>query len=507
MTSAHEHKATTAHLAELKRLLSRVSDVGAAAGLLSWDQETQMPPAAARIRGLQEATLSGLAHELFTAPGVQVLLDAPDPESLEPLEQDLLRVVRRDHAKAVRLPTRFVEERTQAQSEAHHAWLRARRDNDFAHFAPHLSRMFRFAREYAEFQGYRDHPYDALLDDYEPAMGVAQVRSIFADLRERTLPLLGRIREAGDAADYGVLKRTFPAGAQREFSLKVAQEAFGLSPEFSRLDVSAHPFQTNFSRDDLRITTRFDEHYFPMSLFGTWHETGHAMYERGVAAELERTPLSRGASLGVHESQSRMFENLLGRSRPFWQRYFPDFAAAAPEVARGQDAESLYRAVNRVRPDLIRVEADEVSYNFHIMLRFELELAVLEGNLEVAGLPEAWNARMRDDLGVTPPNDALGVLQDIHWSSGLIGYFPTYTLGNLLSVQLLEAATQDPQTRAEVERAEYGRLREWLVEHVHRFGRRRTPAEITEGATGWPLSADAYVAYLHRKYEDIYGLK
>jgi carboxypeptidase Taq len=509
MTSLPE-TSSVSNLTELKRLLNQVSDVGAAASLMSWDQETQMPPDAARVRGLQMATLAGLSHELFTAPRMNELLANLETQSAQPDDETdaaLIRVTRRDHAKATKLPTEFVEEQSQAGSEAHHAWIEARRNNNFAHFAPHLSKMMDLARRYADFQGYEDHPYDALIDDYEPGMKAAQVRSIFADLRDRTLPLLRRVVAAGDATDYSVLSRPFSAQAQRQFSLKIAQEAFGLNPSFSRLDESAHPFQTNFSRDDIRVTTRFDEHYFPMSLFGTWHETGHAMYEHGVAAKLERTPLSRGASLGVHESQSRMFENLLGRSRPFWQRYFPEFAQAAPEVAAGQDAESLYRAVNRVRPDLIRVEADEVTYNFHIMLRFELELALLEGELAVKDLPEAWNARMQEFLGVRPQGDAQGVLQDIHWSAGLIGYFPTYTLGNLLSVQLLDAAKQDAEIAADVERAEYGRLREWLVQNVHQYGRSRTPGEIVQAATGRPLSADAYVRYLEDKYTDIYGLK
>jgi len=503
-TSAPEGKKTS-DLDELKRLLYQVSDLNAASGLMSWDQETQMPPEAARVRGLQMATLAGLGHELFTAPRLSELLEQAQPGEDE-TDVALLKVTRRDHAKATRLPGEFVEEQSRAASEAHHAWISARQDNDFASFAPHLEKMVDLARRYADLQGYDEHPYDALLDDYEPGMRVAQVRSIFTDLRERTLPLLRRIVAAGDATDYSVLSRPFAPAAQRAFALKIAREAFGLSPEFSRLDESAHPFQTNFSRSDLRVTTRFDEHYFPMSLFGTWHETGHAMYERGVSARLERTPLSRGASLGVHESQSRMFENLLARSRPFWQHHFGEFAQVAPEVARGQDAESLYRAVNRVRPDLIRVEADEVTYNFHIMLRFELELALLEGGLKVADLPEAWNARMSEFLGVTPPDDAQGVLQDIHWSAGLIGYFPTYTLGNLLSVQLLDAAKQDAAIAADLQEAEYDRLREWLVQNVHQYGRSRTPGEIVLGATGKPLSADAYVSYLEDKYGDIYGL-
>lgn len=495
-------------LTDLKRRLNLINDLGAALGLLSWDQETQMPQDAARVRGLQMASLAGLSHQLFTGDETRVLLDAAEAQGADnELDADLLRVTRRDYDKATKLPTAFVEEVSQAHSEAHHAWIEAREKSDFSLFAPFLQHNLDLTRRYAELIGYDGHPYDALLDDYEPGMKTAQVRQIFADLRERTLPLLKKIVAAGDATDYGVLSRSFPAQAQREFSLKVAAEAFGLQPSFSRLDVSAHPFQINFSADDLRITTRFDEHYFPMSLFGTWHETGHAMYEHGVGRELERTPLSRGASLGVHESQSRMFENLLGRSRAFWQRYFGEFAGAAPEVAAGQDAESIYRAVNRVQPSLIRVEADEVTYNFHIMLRFELELALLEGELSVEALPAAWNAKVQEYLGLTPPDDAEGVLQDVHWSAGLIGYFPTYSLGNLLSVQLLDAARKVPEIAAGIERADYAPLREWLRVNVHQYGRRRTPGQIVEAATGAPLSADAYVAYLHEKYGDIYGLE
>ncbi|ADV66217.1 carboxypeptidase M32 [Deinococcus maricopensis] len=494
-------------LDDLKTLLGQVSDLSAAASLMSWDQETYMPPEAARVRSLQMATLAGLSHETFTNERTGQLLDAAERNTLSDTDAAIVRVARRDYTKATKLPTSFVEELTRAQNEAHHAWIEARKTDSFNTFAPYLERMFDLARRQADLVGFDAHPYDALIDDYEPGARAEHIRSVFADLRDRTLPLLRRITAAGDATDYGVLSRPFPAEAQRNIALRLAEEAFGLKPAFSRLDVSAHPFQTNFSRSDLRITTRFDETYFPTSLYGVWHETGHAMYERGVGERWERTPVSRGASLGVHESQSRMFENLLGRSRAFWQRYFPTLQAIAPDVAAGVDAEALYRAVNRVQPSLIRVEADEVTYNFHIMLRFELELALLEGTLKVADLPEAWNAKMGEYLGITPPNDADGVLQDVHWSAGLIGYFPTYTLGNLLSVQLLNTARQDAQIAAGVDRAEYGPLLAWLAEHVHQYGRSLTPSELTVRATGRELQADDYVAYLHAKYEDIYGLK
>ncbi|WP_309571754.1 carboxypeptidase M32, partial [Deinococcus sp.] len=428
---------TDTTMSDLRRRLAQVNDLNAASGLLSWEQETMMPPEAARVRGLQLSTLAGLSHELFTDAQTGALLDSAQPSG--EVEEAVVRVARRDHGKATRLPTDFVEEKARAQNEAHHAWLEARKHSDFGAFAPHLSTMMDLARREADLLGFDDHPYDALLDAYEPGMRAVQVRAVFDDLRDRTLPLVRRITAAGDAADYSVLTRSFPHDAQKAFAWDVANRAFGLGSEFARQDESAHPFQSNFSRSDLRITTRVQD-YWPTCLFGTWHETGHAMYERGVSERWERTPVSRGASLGVHESQSRMFENLLGRSLPFWERYFPALERAAPQVTAGLDARTLYRAVNRVQPSLIRVEADEVTYNFHTLLRFELELALLEGTLAVNDLPEAWNAKMHEYLGLTPPDDAQGVLQDIHWSAGLVGYFPTYTLGNLLSVQLLEAA-------------------------------------------------------------------
>ena len=371
---------------------------------------------------------------------------------------------------------------------------------------PHLEKMFHLARRAADYLGFEDHPYDALLDTYEPGAKTAHIKTIFADLRQQTLPLLKAIQAKGDATDYSVLERSFPVDKQREFGLKIAR-ALGLPEKYSRLDVSAHPFCTHFGPQDIRITTRFDEHYFPMSLFGTWHETGHGLYEHGVALELDRTPLAGGASLGIHESQSRLYENLVCRSKPFWERYYPQLEALVPEVTQGVSLEEFYKAINRVEADLIRVEADEVTYNFHIMLRFELETALLEGNLKVSDLPEAWNAKMQDYLGVTPPNDAQGVMQDVHWSAGLIGYFPTYSLGNLLSVQLFKAAEAKlGDLHAMFRAGNFAPLLEWLRENVHQHGRKLLPHEIATLATGKPLEATDYVNYLKEKYSAIYGL-
>lgn len=489
---------------QLKKKLGQIEDLGSAESLLSWDQETKMPEEAARIRGIQMSTLAGLSHELFTSAEMGQLLK--EVKSADQTEQSILEVSQYDYEKATKLPTEFVEKRMIVQNEAHHAWLEGRKNKDFSSYAPYLEKVMTLARQGADYLGYEDHPYDALLNNYERGMKSDQVKTVFADLRDRTLPLVKKIAEAGDAADYGILTRPFPAEGQKAFAWELAGKAFGLLPAFARQDESAHPFCTSFDRSDIRITTRTEE-YWPACLFGTWHEAGHAMYERGVSERWERTPVAAGTSLGVHESQSRMFENLLARSLPFWKKYFGELQKVAPEVCEGIDAEILYKAVNRVEPSFIRVEADEVTYNFHVMLRFELEMALLEGDLKVVDLPEAWNAKMQDYLGLTPPDDAMGVLQDVHWSAGLIGYFPTYTLGNLLSVQLLEAAKKEGQIAADVEQANYDSLSQWLVEHVHQHGRSLTPSELTERATGQALIADPYVDYLWKKYGEIYGIE
>ena len=500
----------TPPLEELKNTLGKAHDLGMASAVLNWEQETYMPHGGAGHRADQLATLDLLGHQTFTDKRVGQLL-----EELKPLEEggdaqsfdaSLIRVTRRDYHKATKFPSEFVEEISRAQNAAHFAWIEARKGDDFKGFQPHLETMFDLARRAADYLGFEDHPYDALLDGYEPGAKTAHIKTIFADLRQQTLPLLKAIQAKGDATDYSVLERSFPVEKQREFGLKIAR-ALGLPEEYSRLDVSAHPFCTHFGPQDIRITTRFDEHYFPMSLFGTWHETGHGLYEHGVALELNRTPLAGGASLGVHESQSRLFENLICRSKPFWEHYYPQLEALVPEVTKGVSLEDFYKAINRVKADLIRVEADEVTYNFHVMLRFELETALLEGNLKVADLPEAWNAKMQDYLGVTPPNNAQGVLQDVHWSSGLIGYFPTYSLGNLLSVQLYNAAEAKLGNLHQMfGKGNFAPLLEWLRENVHQHGRKLLPDEIALRATGKPLEATDYVNYLKGKYSAIYGL-
>jgi carboxypeptidase Taq len=365
--------------------------------------------------------------------------------------------------------------------------------------------MVDYARRTADYLGFQEHPYDALLDLYEPEMTAREVEALFTRLREVTVPLVRAIAARGPVVE-DVLRGDFPEDEQRAFGLMVA-EAFGYDLRRGRLDTSAHPFASAFNVNDVRITTRYQRGFLPSAIFAIFHETGHALYEQGVDPALDRTPLARGASLGLHESQSRMWENLVGRSRPFWRHYYPLLQQRFPRPLGRVDVETFYRAVNLVRPSLIRVEADEVTYNLHIMLRFELEQALLEGALPVADLPEAWRGKMQAYLGVSPPTDADGVLQDIHWSQGSIGYFPTYTLGNVIAVQLYEAARRDhPAIPEEVGRGQFATLLGWMRRHVHRHGRKFLPREILQRATGSALTVEPYLAYLQRKFGEIYGL-
>jgi carboxypeptidase Taq len=497
-------------LEELERLLGHVEDIHHASALLGWDQQTYMPVRGAAGRAEQLATLDKIAHELFTDDKIgQLLDDLEDGASRLDTDSDeasLLRVTRRDYAKAKRVPSELIEEISRTTSLALESWTEARAESNFKRFQPDLEKIVDLEIQLAEHLGYTKHIYDALLDEYEPEMTTAQVTAIFDVLKPELISLTRAIAQRSGAVDDACLHREFDEGKQWDFGLAVIQR-LGFDFERGRQDKSVHPFTTRFGSGDTRITTRVDKHFLPMALFGTIHEAGHALYDMGYRQELERTPLADAASLGAHESQSRLWENVVGRSRGFWKFFFPQLKQVFSAQLADQDPESFYRAVNKVMPSFIRVESDEITYGLHIMLRFELENDLIERKLKVADVPEAWNAKMKEYLGVVPPDDANGCLQDIHWSSGSFGYFATYTLGSIFSVQLFEKAVHDiPALPELIEHGEFGELLRWLRLNVHQHGRKFTLDELAKKITGDPLQTRSYLAHLRRKFGEIYGL-
>ena len=494
-------------LQELRAILADVAALNAARALSSWDQETYMPPAGLQARARQLATLGRLAHERFTSPRVGELLQIAESETAElspdSTDASLIRVGRRDYDKATRIPSDLVAELERQAALAQGSWKEARAQADFARFAPHLQRLVELNRRKAEALGYEESLYDALLDQYEPEMRSSRVRRLFDALRRELVPIVQAIACA-PAPEDRFLHAEFDEAKQWDFGLRVIED-FGFDPDRGRQDRSAHPFTTSFSTGDVRITTRVQKDHLPSCLFGTLHEAGHAIYEQGIDVELEETPLAGGASLGIHESQSRLWENIVGRSWGFWSYYYPRLQRLFPAQLGNVGLDRFYQAVNRVQSSLIRVEADEVTYNLHIMLRFELEDAMLQGDLAINELPEAWNSAMSDYLGVVPRNDAEGVLQDIHWSLGAFGYFPTYTLGNLISAQLwTQAISEEPGIEGELEQGDFSTLLDWLRRRIHRHGRKFTAAELLVSVTGDELAADQYLSYIRNKFGELY---
>jgi carboxypeptidase Taq len=496
-------------MTRFKQILAEVSDLNNAAALLDWDQQTYMPPRGAIARGHQLATLERLAHLRFTSDEMGSLLEDLKRKAadLDPDSDDarLIRVTARRFDKQVKVPGDLVAEFARVTAIAQQTWQQAKAEDNFSLFQPHLEKVVELRRAYADLFAPYDHIYDALLDDFEPGLKTADVQKIFTDLRPQQVELIKAIGEK-PAIDSSFLLQYYDEQKQWDFSKQVATR-FGYDWQRGRLDKSAHPFTTNFGIDDVRITTRVLPENLSSTLFGTMHETGHALYEMGVDPALERTPLARGASLAVHESQSRMWENLVGRSYPFWIYFYPRLQDAFPTQLGGVSLDAFYKAINKVEPSLIRVEADEATYNLHIMLRLELEIELIEGAVAVKDLPEAWNARMQDYLGIKPASDAQGVLQDIHWSGGSIGYFSTYALGNLISVQLWERIQLDlPTLEDQIRKGEFSELLGWLREHIHRYGAKYEPQELVQRITGSKIDAAPYVRYLWDKYGKIYDL-
>jgi len=494
-------------------LVNRLRDVknlGTAEALLHWDRETKMPSGGADPRGEVLASVSRLSHELFTDDKTgQMIEDAAaelDGADYDSIEASMLRIVEQDYEKSTKLPSDFVERMSRATNDAHHSWVKARAQNDFSLFADDLTRVVELSREQAEYLGYDENPYDALLQQYERSMTTEQVQGLFEGHRQQLVDLIEAVSEVSDRVDDGVVHQAYPVALQREFGLMIA-EAIGYDFERGRLDESVHPFSTSFSKHDSRITTRYDENWLNPALFGTMHECGHSMYEQGVADALDGTILGSGTSLSVHESQSRTWENLVGRSLGFWQWAFPKLKAQFPEQIGETDVMSFYRAINQVSPSYIRVEADEATYNLHIMLRFAIEQAIIKGDLPISEIPDRWNGMFHDYLGITPESDTKGCLQDIHWSMGGFGYFSTYALGNLLSVQYYNQAVADvPSIPDDIASGNFESLLTWSNENIHQHGRKYDTNELTQRVTGEEINSGPYIQYLTDKFSEIYGL-
>ncbi len=493
---------------QLKTILAEISDLGNAAALLGLDQQTYMPPAGAEARGQQTGTLGRLAHERGTSAKLGRLLESLKPyaASLDPDSDDarMIKFAIRDYEQATRVPSGFVVEQAEVTALANQAWAEARAKSDYSIFSPHLEKIIELTHRFVGFFPPADHPYDILLDLFEPGMKTADVKTIFDGLRPKQVELIKAISQRLQVDD-AFLHQPFDEKKQWDFGVDVISK-FGYDWQRGRQDKAPHPFSTGFSVNDVRITTRVDPNFFNAMIFGTMHEAGHAMYGQGIAQHLERTNLANGASLAVHESQSRMWENLVGRSLPFWQHFYPRLQETFPQLGQ-VSLETFYKGINKIQPSLIRVEADEATYNLHIMLRLEIEIAIVEGKLAVKELPEFWNTKMKEYLGVTPPNDAKGVLQDIHWSWGMIGYFSTYALGNLISVQLWEKINQDiPDLTEQIRQGKFDALLNWLREKIHRHGRKFEPQELVQKVTGSKIDPAPYIRYLNTKYGQIYGL-
>ncbi len=488
----------------------RIALVDATKAVVSWDEQTKMPTAAGAYRAEQLTFLSGLKHQKETdaAYGELLAKASEEVEALDPKSDEVasVRWLRRDFERATKLPQSLVEALTKNSVTGQQAWIEARKQDRFEMLQPFLERTIELKREYAEAVGYGECMYDALLDEFEPGERTGRVRDVFRALRDGLVPLLQAIVGSDKQPRTDVLKARYAIDKQREIGM-LAASRFGFDFEHGRLDITTHPFCTTLGPKDVRLTTRYDEDFFSSAFFGTIHEAGHGMYEQGLRDDWYGLPPGRACSMAIHESQSRLWENSVARSRAFWNHFFPEVRERFSDSVKECDADGFYRAVNAVQPSLIRVEADEVTYNLHIIIRFELEQAMIDGELAVADLPEAWNEKYRDFLGIEPPNNSDGVLQDIHWSIGYLGYFPTYALGNLYAAQFLEQADADlGGLDAQFERGKFDPLKDWLHKKIHTRGQCVTAADLVQEVAGQPLSEQPLLRGLQAKYSDLYGI-
>lgn len=505
----------------IKKVDKELSLVAHMASALSWDQETFMPEAAIEERSEQVSLLQTYYHRLLVSEELgraledigadEKLVEDFDlsraagklPEDLSPVDKARIRHLFRQQHRAVKLPETLVAELARSGTLSQAAWAKARQAKDFAAFKPHLEKMLDLKRQEAQEVGYKDHPYDALLDSYEPGMKTAEVSRVFSELREGLVPLVQKIA-ASAAVDDSILKRRYPRAGQEAFSFE-ALEAVGYDLKRGRLDPSVHPFTITLGRDDVRITTRYDEDFFNSAFFSTLHEAGHGLYELGFGPDIRDSLMAGGTSLAIHESQSRTWENMVGRSRSFWLQFFPRLKKHFPGLLDDVDVEKFYRAINKVEPSHIRVEADEVTYSLHIMLRFFIETRLIQGEISVSELPELWREQSRELLGIVPETDAEGLLQDVHWSFGAIGYFPTYSLGNIVGAQFFEAMRSSLGNIDDLmQRGDFTPILNWLRENIHQYGSMKTAGELLRDITGAGLDAKPFLTYLEKKYSEIY---
>lgn len=504
-----EKSETSEKMQRLLDLAAELDDLSHIGAVLGWDQQINMPPGGAEERGMQSAALGRIMHEKFTSDEVGKLIADLEAEvgdlNAETDEARAVKVSKRAYEKQTKIPLPMLMEFIQATTMAHEAWVDARTHSDFSVFQPHLKKIVDLRKQYADLFKPYDHIYDPLLDDYEPGMKTAEVKEIFDKLRPQQVELIRAISEK-EPPDNSFIKQHYKEEHQEIIGRYVISR-FGYDWKRGRLDVAPHPFTTEFGLGDVRITTRYLKDDAGSALFSTMHEAGHAMYGQGVPEKYRRHPLSGAASLAIHESQSRLWENLIGRSKEFWSFFYPSMQMLFPQYLGNVSESEFYRGINRVEPSLIRVEADEATYNMHIMLRLEIEMGLMEGTMEVDDLSEIWNSKMKDYLGITPPDDARGVLQDIHWSGGMVGYFPTYALGNLASVQLWDKMLEDhPNIPDQIAQGKFDLVLGWMREHVHQYGSKYEPQEIMVKATGSKITPEPYIKYLTTKYSEIYNL-
>jgi carboxypeptidase Taq len=494
---------------QLLESLREIALLGSVASVLNWDERTQLPEKGTEHRSRQASLLARMVHEQFTSPRIGELLATVESSAQMQSDGDVqvnVRETRRSYDRAIKLPSSLVEEMTRTEILGQAAWVQARRKSEYPIFEPWLTKMLSLKQREIDCVGFRESRYDALLDTFEPNETAAGLRKVFDSLRQPLIELVGKIVQSGKNAPLEILERKYPAAAQQAMARQAAEKV-GFDFTAGRLDVSVHPFCTGLGPGDTRMTTRYDENYFGDAFFGVLHETGHGLYDQGLPAEHFGTPLGDAVSLGIHESQSRLWENFVGRNRAFWRYFFPIAKQHFPQTLTDLSDDQWYFAINDVRPSLIRTESDEATYNLHILLRFELEQAMLDGSVTPKDLPAAWNQKMRQYLGITPPDDARGCLQDIHWSGGGFGYFPTYTLGNLYAAQFFEQARKDLGDLNDMfARDEFGPLLGWLRKNIHCHGKRYTARELAVRITGEDLNPAPLLRHLRSKAAELYGV-